>query len=58
MGFHIGLRGAYESVERMDWMFNTRTNYYFMPRFERNGFDETVDELVADSTQRRTAKQS
>ncbi|MEM6577284.1 MAG: arginase family protein [Pseudomonadota bacterium] len=46
--FHVGLRGAYESVERMDWMFNTQTNYYFMPRFERNGFEETVDELVAE----------
>ncbi len=46
--FHVGLRGAYESVERMNWMFETRTNYYFMPRFERNGFDETVDELVAE----------
>ena len=46
--FHVGLRGAYESVERMNWMFNTRTNYYFMPRFEKNGFDETVDELVAE----------
>ncbi len=46
--FHVGLRGVYESVERMDWMFNNQTNYYFMPRFERNGFDETVDELVAE----------
>ena len=32
----------------MEWMFNTRTNYYFMPRFEKYGFDETVDELVAE----------
>lgn len=51
--FHVGLRGAYESVERMDWMFNTQTNYYFMPRFERNGFDETVDELIAELEGRR-----
>lgn len=46
--FHVGLRGAYESVERMDWMFSNQTNYYFMPRFEANGFDETVKELVAE----------
>lgn len=46
--FHIGLRGAYESVERMDWMFNNQTNYYFMPRFEKNGMDETIRELVAE----------
>lgn len=51
--FHVGLRGAYESVERMDWMFNNQTNYYFMPRFEKNGFDETVDELVAELKGRR-----
>ncbi len=51
--FHIGLRGAYESVERMDWMFNNQTNYYFMPKFEKNGFDATVDELIAELEGRR-----
>lgn len=51
--FHVGLRGAYESVERMDWMFDNKTNYYFMPRFEKNGFEETVDELVAELKGRR-----
>lgn len=51
--FHVGLRGAYESVERMDWMFSNQTNYYFMPKFEANGFDETVKELVAELAGRR-----
>ncbi|MGO1120971.1 arginase family protein [Rhodovibrionaceae bacterium A322] len=51
--FHVGLRGAYESIERMDWMFNAQTNYYFMPQFEANGFDETVDQLVAELKGRR-----
>ena len=32
---------------------NTQTNYYFMPRFEKNGFDETVDELIAELKGRR-----
>ena len=51
--FHVGLRGAYESNERMNWMINTQTNYYFMPRFERNGFDETAAELVEELKGRR-----
>lgn len=51
--FHVGLRGAYESIERMDWMSNSRTNYYFMPRFERNGFEETAQELFEELKGRR-----
>ncbi|WP_428525559.1 arginase family protein [Roseibium sp.] len=51
--FHVGLRGAYDSVERMDWMFNTKTNYYFMPQFEKNGFKETADALLAELEGRR-----
>lgn len=51
--FHVGLRGAYESVERMDWMFNNETNYYFMPRFEKNGFEETAQELIDELKGRR-----
>ncbi len=51
--FHVGLRGAYESVERMDWMRDSRTNYYFMPRFERNGFEETAQELFEELEGRR-----
>ena len=51
--FHVGLRGAYESVERMNWMQDTKTNYYFMPRFERNGFEETAQELFEELKGRR-----
>lgn len=51
--FHIGLRGAYESVERMNWMRDTNTNYYFMPRFEKNGFEETAQELFNELKGRR-----
>ena len=29
----------------MDWMWDNRTNYYFMPQFERNGFDKTWKKL-------------
>lgn len=39
--YDIGLRGAYESVERMDWMWDVNAQYHFMPEFERYGFDKT-----------------
>ncbi len=44
--YDIGLRGAYESVERMTFMWEKGTQYYFMPQFERDGFEVTWDKVL------------